>query len=61
MTFTITISWWMIPTLITVVGVVYALFIHKDTGMFAGIGNLLLLSPVLGVSLIAWIIAAIWK
>jgi len=58
----LTISWWMIPTLITVVGVGWAVFIYDDGGgMFSGIGNLLMLVPVLVVSCIAWIIVAVLK
>ena len=58
---TITIHWWIIPTFITVGGVIWALT-HKDTSSYlSGLGNLLLLIPVLGVSLIAWVIAAFYK
>ena len=59
---TITLTWWMIPTIILVVGLIYAIIIHDDGGgYFSGVGNVFLLVPVLGISLIAWIIAAILK
>lgn len=59
---TITIAAWWIPTAITLIGVIWALFIVDDGGgMFSGIGNLLALVPVSVVSAIAWIIWAIYK
>lgn len=59
---TIIIAWWVIPTVILAAGTIYALFIHDDGGGYlSGIGNLLLLIPVLVVSLIAFIIAAVFK
>lgn len=59
---TITIAAWWIPTAITLIGVIWALFIFDDGGgMFSGIGNLLALVPVSVVSAIAWIIWAIYK
>lgn len=52
---------WLIPTAITVLSIGWALLVHKDTrGYGQGIGNLLLLVPALGVSLVAWIIYAIY-
>jgi hypothetical protein len=54
---TITFGTWVIPTLITVVGLVWALFIVDDSGSYiGGIGNLLALVPVLVISCISWII-----
>lgn len=55
--------WWIIPALITVLGIVWALCIHDDgtSGFLSGLGNLLMLIPVLGASLVAWIIAAVLK
>lgn len=59
---TITIAAWWIPTAITLIGVIWALFIVDDGGgMFSGIGNLIALVPVSVVSAIAWIIWAIYK
>ncbi len=59
---TITIAAWWIPTAITLIGVIWAVFIVDDGGgMFSGIGNLLALVPVSVVSTIAWIIWAIYK
>lgn len=59
---TITIAAWWIPTAITLIGVIWALFIVDDGGgMFSCIGNLIALVPVSVVSAIAWIIWAIYK
>jgi len=59
---TLTIAAWWIPTAITVIGLIWALFIVDDGGgMFSGIGNMLALIPVSIVSAIAWIIWAIFK
>lgn len=59
---TLTIAAWWIPTAITVIGLIWALFIVDDGGgMFSGIGNALALIPVSIVSAIAWIIWAIFK
>ena len=60
---TITFASWMIPALITIVGVVWAVFIYDDgvRGWFAGIGNLIVLVPVLIISCISWIIWGVLK
>ena len=59
---TITLTWWMLPTFITVAGICWALFYVDDGGgMFSGLGNLFALIPVLAVSCISWIIAAFLK
>lgn len=58
---TITITWWMIPTTITVIAVCLALAHDDGGGMFSGIINMFLLVPALLVSLIAWVIGAIFK
>lgn len=62
MTFTITYAWWWIPAIITLAGIIWAIFIVDDGGGFmSGIGNLLAMVPVLVVSCIAWAIAGAWK
>lgn len=62
MTFTITLGWWVIPTLITVVSVIWALFIVDDGGGYlSGLGNLFALVPALIVSTISWIVGAVLK
>lgn len=60
---TITLTWWMIPTIITVIGVWWALFWveRHDRSIFSGLGKILALVPVLFVSCIAWIIAGVLK
>lgn len=62
MTLTITYAWWWIPTLITVVGFIWALFIFDDGGGYlAGIGTMFALVPALFISTVAWIIAGALK
>jgi hypothetical protein len=59
---TITISWWMIPTIISIVAIVYVYMKADDGGgMFSGLDNLLALIPALAISLVVWIIAAFLK
>jgi len=58
---TITITWWMIPTIITISGILYALTYDDGGGYLSGIGNMILLVPILCISLVSWIIAAILK
>ena len=57
---TITFASWWIPTIITIVSILWAL-LHDDgtSGYFSGLGNILLLIPALGISLISWIIYVI--
>ena len=62
MTFTLTLTWWLIPTAISAVGLIWALWIVDDGGgMFSGLSNFFALVPVLAVSTIAWAIAAFLK
>lgn len=62
MTVTLTFGWWVIPTAITVLGLVWALFIVDDGGgWFSGISNLFALVPVLAISAIAWAVAGALK
>jgi hypothetical protein len=59
---TITFGTWMIPTAITALGLIWALFIVKDSpGYFSGLSNLFALIPVLFVSCIAWILWGVFK
>lgn len=62
MTFAVTISWWMIPTLITiVVFIIAAVISSRETGFLAGIGAMMFLVPGLAVALISWIVAGVLK
>lgn len=62
MTITISFSWWMIPTLVTVLSMLWALYWPADdSGLGGGIVRLFMLVPALAVSLIAWVIFAILK
>jgi hypothetical protein len=59
---TITFGAWMIPTAITAIGLIWAMFIVDDGGgYFSGISNIFALVPVLFVSCIAWILWGIFK
>ena len=59
---TLNFAGWWIPTIITAICVGYALFIHDDGGgMFSGMGNVFLLVPALFISMISWIVYAIFK
>lgn len=58
----INFPWWSIPTIITLAGIFWALYIVDDGGGFlSGLGNIFALIPVLVVSCIAWIIAGVLK
>lgn len=58
----ISFYWWMIPAFITIAGLVWALYIYDDGGGYgSGIGNMLMLIPVLTVSCLSWIVYAIFK
>ena len=56
---TVTIAWWMIPALITVLCIGYAAIHDDGDGYLSGLGNLILMVPALALSLVAWIIGAI--
>lgn len=61
MTVTITI-WWLLPLIITVLAILWAFFWPADdSGTFGGITRLLMLTPALVVSMVAWIVAAFLK
>jgi hypothetical protein len=62
MTFTISIPWWFLPTIITIAGVAFAL-VYDGRGTYYGSGliNLFYMVIALGVSLVSWAIAAFLK
>jgi hypothetical protein len=62
MTFTLTFAWWWIPTVVSVVGLVWAIFfVDPGDGWFSGLSNIMALIPVLFVSAVAWAIAGALK
>lgn len=61
MTFTLTYAWWWFPTAFTLAGLIWAFSIDDGGGLFAGLGNLLALVPVFGLSLVVWIVAGVLK
>lgn len=58
---TITLTWWMIPTLITLVGLFWALVWVREEGCLGFLTNMFALIPVFAVSLVAWIVAGVLK
>ena len=59
---TIIIGWWAIPTVVTLLGLFWALVIIDDDGggFLNGISNLLALVPVSIISAIFWVVFVIW-
>lgn len=54
--------WWALPLLVTLLSIGGILFVTRnDTGMFSAIGSLILMVPALFVSMVAWIIGAMFK
>ena len=59
---TIEITWWMIPTIITVAAILGAFFWPAERGGYlGGLAALLMLVPALSIIAIAWIIAGVLK
>ncbi len=54
---TIILTWWMIPTLITLAGLFWALVVVRQDLMDGFLANIFALIPVFAVSLVAWIVA----
>lgn len=63
MEFTLTLGWWAIPAIVTIISIGWALFIYDDgsSGMLSGIGNIMMLIPALAISMISWIVFAFLK
>lgn len=62
MTFTITLAWWIIPTAITILGILWAFFWPADRdGMFGGLTTIFMLIPALAVIAFSWVVAGILK
>jgi len=61
---TLTFPYWLIPTIITIACYVYALYIYDDKsggGHLSGIANVFMLIPASIISLVSWIIYAVFK
>ena len=60
---TLTFPYWLIPTIITIGCYVYAMYIYDDgsTGYGKGMGNVFMLIPASIISLVSWIIYAVFK
>ena len=60
---TLQLHWWMLPALITVGGIVWAVWIYNDgsSGHFSGLGNIFMLIPVLAISCLSWVIWGVMK
>lgn len=62
MTLTIELTWWLVPTIITVISLAWALFWPADDGGYlGGIVRLFMLIPALCLIALAWIIGAALK
>lgn len=66
MTLTIGFGWWLLPTAVTIIAVVVALYMSREDGShgdYASIGNafvaLVIYCVAIIVSLIAWLIWAV--
>ena len=58
---TLTITWWMVPTAITIISVLLALNCDRGGGQWAGLSVMFALVPASLVSMVSWIIAAFFK
>lgn len=59
---TITLQWWMLPTLITVVALAVPLFWPTERSSYMpDLSSMILTIPALFVSMVAWIIYAVFK
>lgn len=55
------LAYWMIPAVITIGSIVWALFIVKpEQGVLGGLNNILMLIPALAISCVAWIVYAVF-
>lgn len=62
MTFAIALSWWVFPTVVTLLGLIWALFLVKDNaGYGSGLGHVFAVAIAGLVSTLAWMIAGIFK
>ena len=56
MTFTINFHLWMVPSIITIIALFWALFMVKGYGgTLSGLSNIFALVPALAISLMSWI------
>lgn len=57
----ISLAWWVIPAAITVIGLIWALFIVDGRGFMGQLKNLLAVGAVCAVSALVWGIAGFLK
>ena len=61
MTFTVSFTWWTLPTTITVFALLWAFFWPADdSGFMGGITRLFMLVPALFLAAVAWALAGIF-
>lgn len=61
MSLSLVTAWWFIPAAITIIGLVWALFIVKGEGFMGGLSNLFAVGSVAIVSAISWAVAGFLK
>lgn len=61
MSLSLVIAWWFIPAAITVIGLIWALFIVKGEGFMGELSNLFAVGAVAVLSAISWAIAGFFK
>lgn len=61
MTFTLTLAWWWIPTIITIIALIAPFFFSTGDGIGGGIQFMLLLIPALFIVAVAWALGGIFK
>ncbi len=61
MSFTLTFAWWWIPTIVTILALLWAFFWPADRdGIAGGMTLIIMLVPALFVIAVAWAVAGIF-
>lgn len=61
MSFSLVISWWVFPAAVTVIGLIWSIFMVKGSGYLAGLSNIFALAVVAVVSAVVWAVAGFLK